>query len=90
LNDFFKTSLEHYERFIYQNLDFFNMKRIKYEFFKMTKVKDKINKIWTLKSNFTTIFCRGTFSNVLNTYTKNCLKIQEFKHKLNKFELRRD
>jgi len=23
------------------------MKRIKYEFFKMTKVKDKINKIWT-------------------------------------------
>jgi len=23
------------------------MKRIKYEFFKMTKVKDKFNKIWT-------------------------------------------
>jgi len=43
----FKTSLEHYERFIYQNLIFFNMKRIKYEFFKTTKVKDKINKIWT-------------------------------------------
>jgi len=23
------------------------MKRIKYDFYKMTKVKDKINKIWT-------------------------------------------
>jgi len=33
--------------FIYQNLDFFNTKRIKYEFFKTAKVKDKINKIWT-------------------------------------------
>jgi len=25
---------------------FFKMKRIKYEFYKTTKVKDKINKIW--------------------------------------------
>jgi len=48
------------------------MKRIKYEFFKTAKVKDKINKIWK-KSNFATIFWRGTFSNVLNTPTKNCL-----------------
>jgi len=66
------------------------MKRIKYEFFKTTKVKDKINKIWTLKSNFATIFCRGTFSNVLNTSAKNCSKTQEFKYKLNKFKLMRD
>jgi hypothetical protein len=66
------------------------MKRIKYEFFKTVKVKDKNNKIWTLKSNFATIFYRGTFSNVLNTPAKNCSKTQEFKHKLNKFELSRD
>jgi len=64
------------------------MKRIKYEFFKTAKVKDKINKIWTYKSNFATIFCRETFSNVLNTSVKNCSKTQEFKHKLNKFELK--
>ena len=44
---YFKTCLEHYKRFIYQNLDFFNMKRIKYEFFKTAKVKDKNNKIST-------------------------------------------
>ena len=50
------------------------MKQIKYEFFKTAKVKDKINKIWTQKLNFATIFCRGTFSNVLNTSAKNCLK----------------
>jgi len=41
------TSLEHYESFIYQYLDFFNMNQIKYDFFKTTKVKDKINKIGT-------------------------------------------
>jgi hypothetical protein len=28
--------------------------------------------------------------NVLNTSAKNCSKTQEFKHKLNKFELKRD
>ena len=66
------------------------MKRIKYEFFKTTKVKDKINKVWTYKSNSVTIFYRETFSNVLNTSAKNCSKTQKFKHKLNKFELRRD
>jgi len=44
LNDFFKTSLKHYEMFIYQNLDFFNMKRIKYEFFKRQKIKIKLTK----------------------------------------------
>jgi len=54
-NNFYETSLEHYKKFIYQNLNFFNMKRIKYEFFKTAKVKDKINKIWK-KSNFATIF----------------------------------
>ena len=37
------------------------MKQIKYEFLKMIKVKDKNNKIWTYKSNFAIIFCRGTF-----------------------------
>jgi len=41
------------------------MKQIKYEFFKTTKFIDKSNKIWMHKSNFVTIFCRGTFSNVL-------------------------
>jgi len=66
------------------------MKRIKYEFFKTAKVKDKNNKIWILKSNFATIFCRETFSNVFNTSAKNCSKTQEFKHKLNKYELSRD
>ena len=50
------------------------MKRIKYEFIKTKKLKDKSNKIWTYKSNFVILFCRGTFSNVLNTSTKNCLK----------------
>jgi len=44
LNDFFKTSLEHYERFIYQNLDFFNLKQIKYEFLKRQKLKIKLTK----------------------------------------------
>jgi len=58
--------------------------------FKTEKVKDKINKIWTYKSIFATIFCKGTFSNVLNMSAKNCLKTHEFKHELNKFELRRD
>ena len=50
------------------------MKQIKYEFFKTTKVKDKSNKIWTWKSNFTIIFCGGTFSNVFNTSTKKLFK----------------
>ena len=66
------------------------MKRVKYEFFKTAKFKYKINKIWTLKSNFATIFCRETFSNVVNTSANNCSKTQEFKHKLNKFGLSRD
>jgi len=48
------------------------MKRIKYEFFKTIKVKDKSNKIWTYISNFAINFCGGTFNNVLNTSTKNC------------------
>jgi len=48
------------------------MKRIKYEFLKTIKAKDKSNKIWTYKSNFAIIFCGGTFVNVLNTSTKNC------------------
>jgi len=66
------------------------MKRIIYEFFKTTKVKDKSNKIWTYKSNFVTIFCPRTFSNVLNMSAKDCPKTQGFKHKLNKFELSRN
>jgi len=48
------------------------MKRIKYEFLKTIKVKDKSNKIWTYKSNFAIIFWGETFSNVLNTSKKNC------------------
>jgi len=65
------------------------MKQIKYEFFKTAKVKDKTNKIWTLKSNFATIFCRGTFTNVPNMSSKNCSKTHDFKHKLINFELMR-
>ena len=55
------------------------MKRIKYEFFKISKVKDKSNKTWTLKIKFCDNFCGGTFSNVFNTSAKNCSKTYEFK-----------
>ena len=50
------------------------MKQIKYEFFKTTKVKDKSNKIWTYESNFTIIFCGGTFSNVFTASKKKFVK----------------
>jgi len=49
-------------------------------FFKRQKFKKKVTKIWTQKSNFELIFYIRTFSNVLNRSTKNCLKIQEFRH----------
>jgi hypothetical protein len=68
------TSVEYCERFIYKNLEFFNIKWIKYDFLKREKFKTKVTKIWMYKSNFEIIFYGGTFNNVLNTFVNNCSK----------------
>ena len=59
-------------------------------FLKQQKLKIKLTNSAHRNQILRQFFCRGAFSNVLNTSSKNCLKTQEFKHKLKKFELRRD
>ena len=57
---------------------------------KRQTLKIKLKKSGCRNQSFRQFFCRGTFSNVLNMYAKNCSKTQEFNRKLNKFELSRD
>ena len=59
-------------------------------FLKRQKLKIKLIKSGRRNQILRQLFCRGPFSNVLNTSAKNCSNTQKFKHKLNNFELRRD
>ena len=56
--------------FLYQILEFFKMRRIKYDFFLISKDIDKYNENIDFEIKFWISFFQGTFYNVLNMYTK--------------------
>jgi len=65
------------------------LKRIKYEFLKRQKLKIKLTRSGSRNQILRQFFAKELLIMLL-TRLQKILKTQEFKHKLNKFELRMD
>ena len=66
------------------------MKRIKYEFLKWQKLKIKVTKSERRNQILWQFFADELLVMFLTFVRKNCWNTQEFKHKLNKFDLSGD